>query len=56
MPIFLTTEHVLILLKCVNLETGVFHGEYSSVTRDFAPLTQEDQLNISVNAMMKAIH
>jgi len=31
-----------------NLETGVFLGEYS-VTRDFAPLTQEDQLNISIN-------
>ncbi|XP_018353839.1 PREDICTED: tripeptidyl-peptidase 2 isoform X2 [Trachymyrmex septentrionalis] len=31
-----------------NLEIGVFLGEYS-ITRDFAPLTQEDQLNISIN-------
>nr|XP_012225494.1 PREDICTED: tripeptidyl-peptidase 2 [Linepithema humile] len=31
-----------------NLEAGVFLGEYS-VTREFAPLTQEDQLNISIN-------
>ena len=31
-----------------NLETGVFLGEYSA-TREFAPLTQEDQLNISIN-------
>jgi len=31
-----------------NLEIGVFLGEYSA-TRDFAPLTQEDQLNISIN-------
>lgn len=31
-----------------NLETGIFLGEYS-ITREFAPLTQEDQLNISIN-------
>ncbi|RLU16741.1 hypothetical protein DMN91_010941 [Ooceraea biroi] len=31
-----------------NLEAGVFLGEYTA-TRDFAPLTQEDQLNISIN-------
>ncbi|XP_011256902.1 tripeptidyl-peptidase 2 isoform X2 [Camponotus floridanus] len=31
-----------------NLENGVFLGEYS-ITRDFAPLTQEDQLNVSIN-------
>lgn len=31
-----------------DLEAGVFLGEYS-ITRDFAPLTQEDQLNISIN-------
>lgn len=31
-----------------NLEAGVFLGEYS-VTREFASLTPEDQLNISIN-------
>ncbi|XP_020282375.1 tripeptidyl-peptidase 2 isoform X2 [Pseudomyrmex gracilis] len=31
-----------------NLEAGVFLGEYS-ITREFAPLTPEDQLNISIN-------
>lgn len=30
------------------MENGVFLGEYS-ITRDFAPLTQEDQLNVSIN-------
>ncbi|XP_070157555.1 tripeptidyl-peptidase 2-like isoform X1 [Polyergus mexicanus] len=31
-----------------NLEDGVFLGEYS-VTKDFDPLTEEDQLNVSIN-------
>lgn len=31
-----------------NLEAGVFLGEYT-VTREYAPLIPEDQLNISIN-------
>ncbi|KAG7205321.1 hypothetical protein KM043_007323 [Ampulex compressa] len=31
-----------------NLEAGVYLGEYSH-TREYAPLTQEDQLNVSIN-------
>ncbi|XP_024939416.1 tripeptidyl-peptidase 2 isoform X3 [Cephus cinctus] len=31
-----------------NLESGVFLGEYS-ITREFASLTQDDQLNITIN-------
>lgn len=31
-----------------NLETGVFLGEYT-ITRQYAPLIPEDQLNISIN-------
>lgn len=31
-----------------NLEAGVYLGEYSK-TREFAPLNQEDQLNVSIN-------
>lgn len=31
-----------------NLEAGVFLGEYS-ITKDFDPLTEEDQLNVSIN-------
>uniref|UniRef100_A0ABD2WWK7 Tripeptidyl-peptidase 2 n=1 Tax=Trichogramma kaykai TaxID=54128 RepID=A0ABD2WWK7_9HYME len=31
-----------------NLAAGVFLGEYS-ITKEYAPLTQEDQLNISIN-------
>ncbi|XP_012257165.2 tripeptidyl-peptidase 2 [Athalia rosae] len=31
-----------------NLEAGVFLGEYS-ITREYAPLTPEDQLNVTIN-------
>lgn len=31
-----------------NLENGVFLGEYS-LTHEYAPLTQEDQLNVTIN-------
>jgi tripeptidyl-peptidase-2 len=31
-----------------DLDSGVFLGEYTH-SNDFAPLTQEDQLNVSIN-------
>lgn len=31
-----------------NLEAGILLGEYS-LTQEYAPLTQQDQLNISIN-------
>ena len=31
-----------------NLEKGVYLGEYS-ITNEYKPLTQEDQLNITIN-------
>lgn len=31
-----------------DLEAGVYLGEYS-LTREYAPLNQEDQLNVSIN-------
>lgn len=31
-----------------DLESGVYLGEYS-LTKEYAPLTQEDQLNVSIN-------